>query len=60
MATHLMDLQCGGCTYYISHGGETVYYSTSGMTCDRADEVSGFGFPAWLAHPSECSFAAST
>lgn len=30
MATHLMDLKCGGRTYYISHGGETVYYSTSG------------------------------
>ena len=24
MATHLMDLKCGGRTYYISHGGETT------------------------------------
>lgn len=30
MATHLIDLKVGGKTYYISHGGETVYYSTSG------------------------------
>jgi len=30
MATHLKDLKIGGRTYYISHGGETVYYSTSG------------------------------
>jgi len=28
MATHLIDLKVGGKTYYISHGGETVYYST--------------------------------
>ena len=27
MATHLMDLKCGGRTYYISHSGDTVYYS---------------------------------
>jgi hypothetical protein len=25
-----MDLKCGDRTYYISHGGETVYYSTTG------------------------------
>ena len=30
MATHLKDLKIGDRTYYISHGGETVYYSTSG------------------------------
>lgn len=30
MATPLMDLRCGERTYYISHDGETVYYSTSG------------------------------
>ena len=30
MATHLIDLKCGGRTYYISHGGDTVYYSTAG------------------------------
>ena len=29
MATHLMDLNYGGRIYYISHGGETVYYSTT-------------------------------
>lgn len=28
MATHLKDLKVGDKTYYISHGGETVYYST--------------------------------
>jgi len=30
MATHLMDLKCGGRTYYISHSSETVYYSSEG------------------------------
>jgi len=30
MAEHIMDLRCGNKKYYISHSGETVYYSTSG------------------------------
>jgi len=30
MAEHIMDLICGNKKYYISHSGETVYYSTSG------------------------------
>ena len=32
MATHLMDLKCGGRTYYINHNGKDVYYSTSSRT----------------------------
>lgn len=30
MATHLMDIKIAGRTYYLSHNGETVYYSSSG------------------------------
>ncbi len=30
MATHLKDVRCGSRTYYISHSGDTVYYSTEG------------------------------
>jgi len=29
MATHLLDLKCGSKTYYISHDGQDVYYSSS-------------------------------
>lgn len=30
MATHLIDVKCGSRTYYISHSGDTIYYSTEG------------------------------
>jgi len=30
MATHLKEITCGKKTYYISHVGETIYYSTFG------------------------------
>lgn len=30
MATHLIELKCGSRKYYISHSGETVYYSAFG------------------------------
>lgn len=30
MATPLRDITIGGRKYYLSHSGETVYYSTSG------------------------------
>lgn len=30
MATHIMELKCGGTIYYISHSGIDVYFSTSG------------------------------
>lgn len=30
MATPLRDIKIGGRTYYLSHGGDTMYYSTEG------------------------------
>ena len=30
MATHLTEIKGGERTYYISHSGDTVYYSTAG------------------------------
>ena len=30
MATHLTEIKGGERTYYISHSGDTVYYSTEG------------------------------
>lgn len=30
MATHLKDLKCGSKTYYISHSGTDIYWSTFG------------------------------
>ncbi len=30
VATHLIELKCGSRIYYISHSGDTIYYSTEG------------------------------
>jgi hypothetical protein len=43
MATHLTDLKCGGRTYYISHSGDTVYYSSEGRG-KGSSSISGLKF----------------
>lgn len=43
MATHLKDLRCGSRTYYISHTGDIVYYSTSGRG-QGTTSISGLKF----------------
>lgn len=45
MATHLMDVSCGGTTYYVSYYGEDIYRaSTSGSRGDGFVQLPGLKF----------------